>query len=183
MRKLMFFAAVLCLFTMSAFAQKASFAGTWTLDKEKSKLDDRMRNNIESMTWMVAQTDTELKVTTATKRQAPPADAPARPGGGGMGRGGFGGGDGTTAYDLTGKETKVEVEGRGGKVPQTLKATASGGKLQLSKSVTMTTDMGEMTMTTKETWELGADGKTMTVTREQTNPRGTNTSTLVFVKS
>ena len=182
MKKLMFFAAVLCLFTMSAFAQKASFAGTWTLDKEKSKLDDRMRNNIESMTWTVAQTDTELKVTTATKRPAPPADAPARPGGG-MGRGGFGGGDGTTSYDLTGKETKVEVEGRGGKVPQTLKATASGGKLQLSKSITMATDAGEITTSTKETWELGSDGKTLTVTREQTSPRGTNTSTLVFVKS
>ena len=50
------------------------------------------------MTMTVAQTDKELKVSTATKRQAPPADAPAAaPGGaapGGQGRGagrGFGG--------------------------------------------------------------------------------------------
>ena len=100
-----------------------------------------------------------------------------------MGRGGFGGGDGTTSFDLTGKETKVEIDGRDGKVPQTLKATAAGGKLQLSKSTTMTTQMGEMTMTTKENWELSPDGKTLTVIREQTTPRGTNSSTLVFVKS
>ena len=43
--------------------------------------------------------------------------------------------------------------------------------------------MGEISVTTKETWELSADGKTLTVNREQTTPRGTNTSTMVFTKS
>ena len=181
MRKLMFFAAVLCLFTMSAFAQKASYAGTWTLDASKSKLDERMR--IESITLTVAQTDTELKVTTATKRQAPPADAPARSGGGGGGMGRMGGGDGTTAYDLFGKETKIEIDGPNGKMPQMLKAKAEGGKLNLSKSSSFSGPMGEISVTTKETWELSADGKTLTVNREQTTPRGTNTSTMVFTKS
>ena len=178
MKKLLFFASLLCVFTISAFAQKANYAGTWNLDVAKSKLDERMR--VESMSMTVVQTGTELKVTTATKRQAPPADGAGRPGGGGMGRGGLG--DGTTSYDLTGKETKVEIDGPNGKMPQALKATTDGGKLQLSKSMTMTTQMGEMTITTKETWGLSTDGKTLTVTREQSTPRGTNTSTMVFVK-
>jgi hypothetical protein len=41
---------------------------------------------------------------------------------------------------------------------------------------------GEITLTTKESWKLSADGKTLTVDRETTNPRGTQTSKLVFVK-
>lgn len=181
MKKLLFLAAALCVFSTAALAQKAAnYSGTWNLDLAKSKLDDRMRN-VESMTWTVAQTDAELKITTATKRQAPPADAPARPGGG-MGRGG-GFGDSTTSYDLSGKESKIEIDGPNGKMPQTLKASPNGGKLQLTRSMTMNTQMGEMTMTTKETWELSADGKTLTVTREQSTPRGTNTSTMVFTKA
>lgn len=180
MKRLMFLAAALCLLSTAAFAQKANYAGSWTLDTSKSKLDERTR--IESMTMTVAQTDTELKVTTATKRQAPPADAARPAGGGGMGRGGFGGGDGTTTYDLSGKETKIEIDGPNGKMPQALKAAAADGKLTLSKSSSFSGPMGEVTVTTKDTWELSADGKTLTVNRESTTPRGTNTSTMVFVK-
>lgn len=186
MKKLLFLAVILCLFSMAAFAQKANYTGTWTLDISKSKLGDRAAS-IESMTWTVVQTDTELTVTTATKRAAPPADAPARPaggGGGGMGAGrGMGGGDGKTVYSLDGKETKIEIDGQMGKIPVTLKAKSEGGKLNLSRSSTFTGPNGEITTTTKETWELGADGKTLTVNRESTSPRGTNTTTMVFTKS
>ena len=41
---------------------------------------------------------------------------------------------------------------------------------------------GEVTISTRETWELAADGKTLSVNREQTTPRGPNSSTMVFVK-
>jgi outer membrane lipoprotein-sorting protein len=184
MKKLMFLAAVMCVFSMAAFAQKATnYAGTWTLDASKSKLDERMRN-IESMTLTVEQTAAELTVTSTTKRAAPPADA-QRPAGGGMGGGrGMGMfGDGKTVYALDGKETKADIDGPNGKTPQALKAKSEGGKLHLSKSMTMTTQMGEMTMTTKEVWELAADGKTLTVSREQTTPRGVSSSTMVFTKS
>ena len=180
MKKLLFLTAAVCMLAAAAFAQDkkgADFSGNWTLDVAKSKLDERMR--IESMTLKVAQTPTELSVTTETKRPAPPADAPVRAGGGG--RGGFGG-DGTAVYSLEGKETKIEMDGPNGKIPQMLKAKAEGSKLNLSRSMTMSTPGGDMTITTKETWELGADGKTLTVNRESTTPRGTNTSTLVFTK-
>lgn len=184
MKGIFFFAAVLCLSAVAALGQAKStdFSGTWTLDASKSKVDGRMR--IEAMTMTVEQTNKELKVTTETKRTAPPADAPqGGPGGGrGMGRG-FGGGDGTVAYSLEGKETTVEIDGPNGKMPVKYKAVLEGGNATLSSSRTFNTGpMGEITMTGKDSWSLSADGKTLTVVREQSTPRGTNSSTLVFVK-
>ena len=128
MKKLLFLTAAVCMLAAAAFAQDkkgADFSGTWTLDVAKSKLDERMR--VESMTMTVAQTPTELSVTTETKRPAPPADAPVRPGGGG--RGGFGG-DGKAVYSLEGKETKLEIDGPNGKIPQALKAKAEGNEAE-----------------------------------------------------
>lgn len=187
MRKLLFLTAAVFLLSLPAFAQdnKASFSGTWKLEASKSKLDERAR--IESMTMTVTQTDKELKVETATKRLPPPADAPqGGPGGrgGGMGRGGFGGGDGTSVYSLDGKETTVQQESPMGSIPVKLKASKeSDGSLKLSSSRTISGQMGEMTITTKEKWSLSSDGKTLTVERDQSTPRGTNSSTMVFVKN
>lgn len=183
MKKLFTIVGILCLFSVAAFAQKGSFAGTWTLDKAKSKLDERMARSIESMTMTVTQTDKELTVSTDTKRAAPPAGAGGGMGGGmGRGGGGMGMGGGKQTYTLDGKEVKTEVENQMGKVPTTTKATLAGGKFELSRSSTFTTPDGEMTSSTKETWELSADGKVLTVNREQTSSRGSNSSTLVFTK-
>ncbi|MEK7855973.1 MAG: hypothetical protein AAB288_07780, partial [Acidobacteriota bacterium] len=96
MKKLLFLAAVMCVFSITAFAQKtANFSGTWALDASKSKPAETM---IESQTLVVTQTAADLKVERSTVRKAgggPPAGGP--PGGGGGGRGGMmGGGDGTT---------------------------------------------------------------------------------------
>ena len=106
------FAAMFAAFSIAGFARAKpeDFSGTWSLDIPKSQLDVRMR--IEALTMTVAQTDKELKVTTETKRAAPPADAPAGAGGPGGGRGmGRGMGDGTVAYSLDGKESIVEIDG------------------------------------------------------------------------
>jgi hypothetical protein len=186
MKKIFFLAAFVCLMAFAAFAQdkKADFSGTWTLDTSKSKLDERAR--VESMTMTVAQTDKDIKIETATKRLPPPegAGGNGQGGGGGMGRGmGFGGGDGTTSYTLDGKETSTEVEGRMGKMPVKLKAELEkDGKLKLSRSSTFSGQMGEITVTTKETWSLSDEGKTLTVKRESETPRGTNSSEMVFTK-
>lgn len=183
------FAALFCaVFAVSGFAQAkpTDFSGAWTLDLPKSKLDVRAR--IDSMSMTVAQTATDLKVTTETKRTPPPADAPAGgPGnaggpGGGMGRGGgFGTGDSSVTYSI-GKETTGEVDGPNGKMPVKYKASIDAGKANLLQTRSFSGPMGEVTMTTKEVWSLSADGKTLTVERENTSPRGTNTSTLVFAK-
>ncbi len=169
----------LVIFAVAVSAQDkmADYSGTWALDVSKSKLDERMR--VESMTLTVAQTDKDITVTSETKRPAPPVDASQ---GGGGRPSGMGGGDGTTVYGLDGKETTSEVDGLMGKTPVTLKAKSEGGKLNLSKASSFSGPMGEMTMTTKETWELAADGKSLMVTREQSTPRGATSSTLVFSK-
>jgi hypothetical protein len=100
-----------------------------------------------------------------------------------MGRGGgFGGGDSAMTYSLNGKETTVQQDSPMGQVPVTLKAKIDGGKLNLSSSRTFNGPNGEVSISTKETWSLSDDGKTLTVEREQTSPRGTNSSTLVFAK-
>jgi hypothetical protein len=180
MKKAIFLSAFVCLLAFSAFAQSKTtdFSGTWELDKSKSKLDERAR--IESMTMTVTQTETELKIETQTKRMPPPEGAMQ----GGMGRGGFGGGmgDGTTTYKLDGKESKITQETPMGAIPVTLKAKIDGGKMNLSQSRMLNTQMGEISITTKETWTLSEDGKTLTVKRETETPRGTNSSELVFTK-
>ncbi len=181
MKKFLFLTALICVAAFSAFAQKtADYSGTWTLDASKSKLDARAR--IESMTMTVTQTDKDIKVETATKRLPPPADAQ---GGGGQGMGGgrgFGGGDGAVTYTLDGKESEISQEGPMGPIPVKLKAKSEDGKLKLSQARTFNGPNGEITMTTKETWTLSEDGKTLTVNRESSSPRGANSSEMVFAK-
>ena len=182
-------ACSLLVFAMTAAGQDkaVSFSGTWNLDVSKSKLGDR--NNIESQVLTVTQTDKDIKIDVATKRAAPPADAAkgdrpggGRMGGGGQGRGGFGGGDGTTTYSLDGKETKTDVSGPMGTMPVTLKAKIDGGKLKLSRNSTFNGPNGEVSISSKETWELSGDGKTLTVNVERTSPRGSESATKFFTR-
>jgi hypothetical protein len=180
MKKTLFAAALCCMLSIAAFAQAktADFSGTWTLDVSKSKLDERAR--IESMTLTVAQTAKDIKVDSKTTRTPRPDGA----GGGGMGggRGGFGGGDSSMTYTLDGKATTIQQESQMGTVPVSLTGKLDGGTLNLASSRTFNGPNGEITATTKDTWTLSADGKTLTVNRESTSPRGTNSSTMVFVK-
>lgn len=183
MKRIFVLAAAVCLLSIAAFAQTASYSGTWKLDVSRSTLSGPMR--IESMTWTVTQTDKQITVESVTKR-LPPNDAPPAGGGGrgGMGRGGFGGGDGTNTFPLDGKEIKSEVDGPMGKMPVAYKGTrGADGSLKLSTARTFNGPNGEMTVTTDEAWSLSADGKTLTVKRSSTTPRGEQTSTFVFTKS
>lgn len=197
MKKLLLLMCAIGLFAFAAFAQgKADYTGTWKLDKDQSKLDQRMLMGVDSMTLTVTQSAKELKVVSESKRAEAPAAAPPAggpPSGGppmaggagrGMGRGGFGmAGNSTTTYSLDGKETTGEVDGPMGKMPITYKATAGAdGSMVLTNTRTINGPNGEMKLTTKETWKLSADGKTLTVERESTSPRGSQTSTMVFVK-
>lgn len=189
MKKNIFLAAIISLFVFgaNASAQKAAnFSGTWSLDVSKSKLGDR--NSIESQTLTVVQTDKDVKITTSTKRMAPPAAAagaaPAgAPGGGGRPGGGGGmGGDQTVTYTLDGKETVVEMEMGGNKIPVKYTGKLDGGKLNIGSSRTFTGPNGEVTSTSKESWSLSADGNTLTVEAESVSPRGTTNTTKVFTK-
>jgi hypothetical protein len=166
MKRNMVLAAMFTLLglAISASAQTADFSGTWTLDVSKS--------------LTVVQTAKDITVTPVTKRNPPPDGM-----GGGQGRGGMGGGDMRSTYTLDGKEVASEVDGPMGKMPVKMMAKLEGGKLMLSNARTFNTPNGEMTMTTKETWELSGDGKTLTIVTERNTPRGTDTTTRVFAKS
>ncbi|MFM9905876.1 MAG: hypothetical protein ACKVQJ_15035 [Pyrinomonadaceae bacterium] len=182
MKKKFVLAAIFSLFILavSVSAQKApDFAGTWTLDVSKSKLGER--NMIESQTLTVVQTATDIKVTPATKRMAPPAGAPG--GGGGRMGGGMGGADTSVTYTLDGKETILEVDSPMGKMPVHYTGKIDGGKLLLSSARTMSTPNGDVSISSKETWALSSDGKTLTVDAESTSPRGTNSTQKVFTKT
>jgi hypothetical protein len=132
------------------------------------------------------------------KRDATRSDAPQ------MGRGGPGGGAPTgdvtmtitqTAADLTierkmgenvqksvykldGSES-VNAGARGGEVKS--KASWDGANLVIESTQTMSMGGNEMTITSKETWSLGADGA-ITVNTTRTTPRGEMASKTVYVK-
>jgi len=168
MKRNFVFAAIFAIaaFAMTASAQKATdFAGTWTLDASKSKPAEAM---IESQTFVVTQTATDLKVDRSSKMKA---DAAPMRGGGNMG-------DGSTTYTLDGKGVESEMQGRGGSMKVTTKAKIDGGKLEITRS--FTTPMGDRTSTEK--WWLNSDG---TLTVESTRPNregGTDTMTRVYTK-
>lgn len=174
-----------------------NFGGTWNLDVAKSKLGER--NNIESQTLTVTQSDKDIKVETATKRLPPPNGSggapqgpppsggmPGGPGGpppgGGRPGGGMGGGDMPTTYSLDGKTTKLEVQGPMGAMPVDLTAKFESAKLKLKRVSSMNGPMGSFVVSVIETWEISEDGKTLTIKRTQDSPRGITSTELVFSK-
>lgn len=195
MKKTTILAALFCLFLSAgaAFAQEkaanqpkiTNFAGNWELDASKSKLTGRMP--VESMTMNVSQTDRELKVESTTMRTAKAEQGDAKGlevvnGGGRRAMMGGMNGTQTVTYSLDGKETKLETPGIPG-ADATLQAKfEKDGKLKLTSTRTFNGQMGEMTRTNKETWELLNGGKTLKVTREMDSPGGTQTSEMVFTK-
>lgn len=172
------FAAAASAQGTASAATVPNFGGSWTLDVSKSKLGNR--NNIEAQVVTVTQTETTLKVVPATQRASLPAPSGVPLGELVRGSGAMGG-DVPATYTL-GKESKTTQEGPMGSVPVTLNAKIEGGKLHLTRSVTINGQMGEMTMTTKETWELSSDGSTLTINTERNTPRGNESTTRVFTK-
>jgi hypothetical protein len=170
-------------FSVSAQKAPADFSGTWNLEVAKSNLGQQAAM-IKSQTLTIKQEAGKISLSTKTERNAPPSDAGG--GGGGGGRGGFGGGGGggDQSFTLDGKETSVDQPGPGGStVPVKMTGKWDGSKVVLSTSRTMTGQDGTAnTSTTKSTYELGADGKTLTVTRDSESPRGKTSTTSVYTK-
>lgn len=183
MKKNFFAAAIAMVFalTLTASAQKApaDFSGKWTLDMSKSKVSDNEKAAIESQVLTVTQSAADFKVETLTKRITPP-NAPA--GGPEGGRMMGGGGPMAQTYPM-GKETTVEQQRGQMTIPVTFGSKWDGSKLLVWSSSTFNGPNGEVKTSTKETWELSADGKTLTVARENNSPRGAMSSTRVYTKN
>ena len=197
MKKLFLAGAVLCALSVAAAAQSASFAGTWELDKSKSKMDERMASRLNSQTLTVTHDDKEIKVDRKTDMAPgggpggggpggpPPGGGAAGgppPGGGGggrgMGGGGMMGGAPNSTYKLDGSE--VVTENPRGKV--TSKSKLAGGKLEVSSSNTFSGPNGEMTMKTTEHWELIEGGKALQIHSVRDGMNGPVETTMVYNK-
>ena len=184
MRKILLSSAVAFVLAAQALAGVAAaptnFAGTWSLDKSKSKDLPPQMSNLDSLTLTVTQDASQITVDSKAAMAAP-ADGGGGGMGGGRGRGMGGGFAPSTTYKLDGTETTAEGP-RGG--TSTLKAEwKDGGKTLVLKRVSKLSFQGnDVTLTTTEEWSLSSDGKTLTVKRTSESPRGTQSYTLVFNK-
>ncbi|RMG08185.1 MAG: hypothetical protein D6735_01970 [Acidobacteria bacterium] len=181
MRKFTSISVIVLLCVVASIAQnKVNFSGDWELSLERSKFDFRSR--IESMTMKVTQNDKELRVETQTKYK-PPTEARSDMGQG-MRRGNFlMSSDMPLVYSLDGKERTINQETPMGTFPVSLKAKLEeNGTLKLTRVRVLSTPMGEISMTSKEIWKLGEDGKTLTIKQEIETPRGVMTSEMFFIK-
>ncbi len=179
MKRALTFCGLFCALTIvvaAVSAQKgANFAGTWELDKAKSKLPEMMATNLTSLTWTVTQTDAELKV-------EPKAEMAEGAGGGGGGRGVMGGTQ-PSSYKLDGSETTTDLTGRmTGKVTRKAKWVGDGKILELNAVTNADFNGNTFTSTLTEHWELADDGKTLKVHRKSESPRGAQEFTYVFTK-
>ena len=173
------------LLAAASAAAPANFAGTWTLDKTKSKDLPPQMDNIDSLMLTVTQDAQQLTVDTKVARKetadaqgGPPAGGP----GGGRGRGmGMGLGMGTQTYKLDGSETSLDTGGRGTAITKA-EWQNDGKTLKLTTKRSFNFNGNDVTLTNTEMWTLSGDGKTLTVQRTNESPRGTQTSTLVFNK-
>ena|SRR2546421_2451590 len=153
-------ATAFLLVVVAASAQKASFAGTWTLDKTKSQGLSTRIQGADKVTLTITQDDKTISLDQKVEGGQPPA------GGGGMGggRGGGGGAGGPQAYNLDGKEVTSDVTFGQNTGKRTMKATMSGGTLELmSKTAFTAQDGSERVNTTTQKLSLSGDGKTLTV--------------------
>jgi hypothetical protein len=164
MRKALFFTLVFCMAAMAANAQTApNFSGKWTLDIAKSELGQQAAM-IKSQTMSIRHAGESFKVLTQVERNAPPAtDGPG--GGAGNGRA-VAPGPMEQSYTLDGKEVSSERQTPNGPVTTKMKSEQIGNKVVVTGIYPGPN--GEMKTTT--TYELSADGKSLTVTRE--SPRG-----------
>ncbi len=155
MKKIVIFAAILCLFSISVFSQeKSNFSGNWILDKSKSKLSEHQP--IESMKIKATRTATDLNVETELK------NAGANPSNENTVRLSN---TGAVVYKLDGSETIMEVDSPMGKVPVSRKAEFNSNKIKTLTIRTINTPNGQVNITTAETWELLEDGKVLKIIR------------------
>jgi hypothetical protein len=149
-------AVALALAVGLAAQGKTNFSGTWKRDASKSDAPmGRGGAMMGDVTLTIAQTATELTVDRQMGQMSQKA-----------------------VYKLDGTES-TNPGGRGGEVKS--KAAWDGAKLVIDSTQTMSMGGNEMTITSKDTWELAADG-TLTVTTTRTTPRGEQTMKTVYTK-
>jgi hypothetical protein len=175
-------AAAFLLLVIAASAQKTSFAGTWMLDKTKSQGLSPRTMGADKVTLTITQDDKTISLDTKIE-----GGQPAGGGNGGGGGGGMGGGrgpTGPTTYNLDGNEVTSDVTFGQNTGKRTMKATMTGGTLELMSKTSFTGQDGtERVNATTQKLSLSGDGKTLTVmTHREGGQQPTPDSTAVYNK-
>lgn len=170
--------AAFLLVVVTASAQNANFAGTWSLDKAKSQGLSPRDQGADKVTLTITQDAKTISLDRKVEGGQPPAGG----GGGGTGGGGGGGGRGPAgpqSYNLDGKEVSSEMTFGQNTGTRTTKATVSGGTLELMTKIVV----GDRNNTTTQKLSLSGDGKTLTVmTHREGGQQPTPDSTAVYTK-
>jgi len=172
--------AAFMLLVVAASAQKAGFAGTWSLDKSKSQGLSTRIQGADKVTWTVTQDDKTVSIEQKVEGGQPPAGGGGA--GGGMGGGGGrgpGGPAGPQSYNLDGKEVTTQGQNGGS---TSMKSSWSGSTLELTTVRSGSFNRQDFKATSSDKLSLSGDGKTLTVSRHNESPRGTTDSTWVFNK-
>lgn len=166
--------AAFLLVVITASAQNANFAGTWSLDKAKSQgLSPRMQG-ADKVTLTITQDAKTISLDQKVEGGQPPQG-----GGGGGGMGGGRGPAGPQSYNLDGKEASSEVTFGENTGTRTTKATMTGGTIELMSK----TAFGDRVNATTQKLSLSGDGKTLTVvTHREGGQQPTPDSTAVYNK-
>ena len=163
------------VFALAEQAATPNFAGTWTLDKSKSQGLAAKYKTFELTLWVITQTDKEISIQEKHRGFAVAGLPPARPG--------RGGGDkplGPRTYNLDGSESTVDLERM--KFVRKAILSSDGKTLELVQKTIFQGADGEVTYTSRDKLSLSADGKGLTVIRDNRGSPGPQDSTLVFNK-
>ena len=147
-----------------------NYSGSWTLDKARSKGLPSFYDRVRSQRLEIAQRGWHLDVGVVVDIGEAAADTMR------------------FVYTINGAETRTvtAVRGPGGmmQVPTVLRAVASADRqvhLTIERDIAL--GQGSFHAVSKEDWQLGADGNTLTVHRADDTPRGPMQSEMVFTRS
>lgn len=147
----------------SLVSAQSDFSGTWKLDKSKSEGVPPMVNE---QTLTIKQSDGRLDVETKTSTERGEQTA-------------------ADSYIFNDKENDIKITTPGGAEAngkRKSKRLSDGYGFESTEKVTIETPDGPIQTTVSRTWQLSADGKTLTVNQTQTTPRGERKMKRVFTK-
>lgn len=167
MKRLMMSSVAICAMVVGVLAAGAAptnFAGTWTLDKQKSQgMQGPMANFDVTMTI----TQDEKRITIETKYSGGDREMPAQ----------------KATYNLDGSETTAETTGfMAGKGTYKAKWLDDGKNLELHSVVKGNRNGNDFTRTVTDRWELAEEGKVLKVQRKGEGRNGPFEQSLVFTK-
>ena len=159
MKKFLTACGLVCVMVAGVLAAAAAlpnYAGTWALDKDKTK---------DLPPQMAAMGDVQLVITQDDKKVTEK----------------LGSGD-EIAFNLDGSKSKVQLTGRMPGEATVYLEKKDDGKVILHTERELNFNGNAVTINVTEAWELTDGGKTLTSKRTVVSPRGTQEFTLVFTK-